>query len=74
MNKETKSKSEFKRYMLLNPIEWGLDPEKDFVAVETKNGYAIRLKKDAWIGLPKYLVEENPEVFKLLKDGSGETE
>jgi hypothetical protein len=58
-----------KRYKLLKPENWALLSDKTYVAVETINGYAIRISEKGWIGLPKDHVEKNPSIFKLLKDG-----
>ncbi len=61
-----------KRYKLLKPKNWALSSDKIYVAVETVNGYAIRISEKGWIGLPKEHVENNPRLFKLLEGGSKE--
>ena len=58
-----------KRFKLLNPEQWGLDPSKTFIAVETKKGYAIRVTNTDWIGLPKSLVERFPGIYQPIKSG-----
>ena len=71
--KEQEKKFVPKRYVLEFPHYWGLDSTKTYVAVETEKGYAIRLTIKSWIGLPKDLVEDSPDIFKLeTKDGPGE--
>jgi len=60
---ENKNKFKGKRFILQKPGEWGLDFKKIYIAAETPNGYAIRVGKDEWIGLPKRLVENQPTIF-----------
>ena len=55
-----------RRFKLLNSEQWGLDPSKTFVAVETDKGFAIRVTNTDWIGLPKFLVLRNRAIFKPL--------
>ncbi len=59
-----------KKFKLLNPEQWGLNPSKTFVATQTMKGYAIRISKTDWIGLPKSLVERQNGIFKPLNSGS----
>ena len=56
-----------RRFKLLNPEQWGLDPSKTYVFVETEKGFALRITKDGWIGLPKSHVESNPGIFKPVE-------
>lgn len=58
-----------KKFKLLNPEQWGLDPSKTFVATQTTKGYAIRISKTEWIGLPQSLVERQNGIFKPLNSG-----
>jgi hypothetical protein len=58
-----------KRFRLLNPEQWGLDPSKTYIAVETEHGFSIRIGKDEWIGLPKRHVLRNKGIFKPANDG-----
>ena len=58
-----------KKFKLLNPEQWGLDPSKTFIAVQTDKGYAIRITNTEWIGLPKSLVERLPAIYQPIKGG-----
>ena len=69
MNQQNFKLVNSKKFKLLNPEQWGLDPSKTFIATETLRGYAIRLTKDDWIGLPKSLVERQKGIFKPISGG-----
>ena len=74
MSKENLKLLHPKKFKLLNPEQWGLNPAKKFIAVETTKGYAIRITKDEWIGLPKSLVEKHSGIYKPVNSGSQESQ
>lgn len=60
-----------RRFRLLNPEQWGLNPSKVFIAFETNKGFAIRIGQNDWIGLPKsHVLRNSPGIFRPLSDGS----
>jgi len=52
-----------KRFELLKDIPGA---KAGVVFEETKNGYVHRINGDQWIGLPKFIFNENPEWFKEI--------
>ena len=55
-----------KKYKVLYPEYFGLDPDQPFVFDKTVGGYCCRINSGAYIGMPRYLIEGHPHLFKLL--------
>ena len=58
-----------KRYLILHPHLIGLEDRKGFKYIlrETENGYYLSVSKDQYIGFPKMIVENKPELYKRIK-------
>lgn len=67
-----------KSYKVIRPETFGLPPKRDLVFVQTTNGYVASISADHWIGMPSYLIEGNPQLFKyqrkhFKKNGTNKT-
>ena len=55
-----------KKYSVKFPTYLGLNPENPHFAKETPKGYRIKVSDYQWIGLPKAVVENNPNLFEFI--------
>ena len=56
----------FKIFRLKKAHSWfpDLEYKKLYLAIETDNGYIIKVSEGEYIGLPKRIVENSPKVFE----------
>lgn len=58
-----------RRYKIIHPHLIGLpERETDYVLEESRMGYSSFIKLAVFIGLPKSIVEHNPELYKRIED------
>ena len=50
-------------YRINNPESFGLVGKKRYFFFETYNGYVLRMKHGLYIGMPKEIVQNNPNLF-----------
>jgi len=76
MNKKSPSKDrptqrkDKKKFLVNMPKKLGLPSGKRYYFIETKNGYRLNFGRGLWIGMPKILIENNPQLYTLQKGGS----
>ena len=56
-----------KTYQARYPENFGVPRTTKLLFKRTANGYAALVKPGAWIGMPKYIIENNPKLFKELR-------
>ncbi len=59
-----------KKFRVNMPKKLGLISGKKYYFSETKNGYSLNLGHGLWIGMPKILIENNPQLYTLEKGGN----
>ena len=58
---------EKKQYQVNMPKKLGLPSRsKPYIFKETDNGYFCQINEAAWIGMPKFLIEENPHLYTFI--------
>ena len=63
------AKKFIKRFKIKFPHLIGFPKSKrDYILKETKMGY-VTFTPTGWVGLPKQIVEKNPEIYERLEDG-----
>jgi hypothetical protein len=58
-----------KKFLVNMPKKLGLVSGKKYYFVETKNGYSLNFGRGLWIGMPKVLIENNPQLYTLIQKG-----
>ena len=53
-----------KKYKFLKPELFHLEGE--YTAQESQKGYRISLKENTWMGFPRSIVENNPDLFEFI--------
>ncbi len=71
-NADSKNKDK-KKYLINMPKKLGLPTGEKYYFIETKNGYCLNFGSSLWIGMPRVLVENSPQLYTLIKKG-GESE
>jgi len=57
-----------KRYKVMRPETFGLPFDAELTFVQSTMGYVAPVAEDAWIGMPSWLVENNPRLFKKQRN------
>ena len=63
-----KSHYKGKQFLVNMPKKLGLKPNKRYIFTESEKGYHMNYGS-SWIGMPKPLIEENPQLYSLIKKG-----
>ena len=58
-----------KKFLVNMPKKLGLPSGKKYYFIETENGYSLNCGRGLWIGMPKVLIENNPQLYALQKGG-----
>jgi len=58
-----------KKYRVNMPKKLGLPSGRKYYFHETKNGYSLNYASGLYIGMPKSLVEDSPQLYTLLMKG-----
>ncbi len=58
-----------KKYLINMPKKLGLPSGKHYYFIETKNGYSLNFADGLYIGMPKVLVENTPNLYTLIEKG-----
>ena len=58
-----------KKFLVNMPKKLGLPSGKKYYFIETENGYSLNFGRGLWIGMPKILIENNPQLYTLQKGG-----
>ncbi len=61
-----------KKYHVNMPKKLGLPSGKKYYFIETENGYSLNFGKGRWIGMPKVLIENTPQLYTLEGGGNHE--
>lgn len=61
-----------KKFEVNMPKKLGLSPGKKYIFTETENGYSLRINTSEWIGMPKSVIESNPQLYTLIRHKNGE--
>ncbi len=73
MNKKSPSedrqnqRKDKKKFQVNMPKKLGLPSGKKHYFIETENGYTLNYGRGLWIGMPKVLIENNPQLYTLQK-------
>jgi len=59
-----------KNFIVNMPKKLGLPSGKKYYFIETENGYILNFGRGLWIGMPKILIESNPQLYTLQKGGN----
>ncbi len=76
MNKKSPSedrqtqRKDRKKFRVNMPKKLGLISGKKYYFSETEKGYILILGRGLWIGMPKMLIENNPQLYSLRKGGN----
>ncbi len=54
-----------KKFLVNMPKKLGLPSGKKYYFIETENGYILNFGRGLWIGMPKALVENSPQLYTL---------
>ena len=55
-----------KKFLILNPVSFGLKVGRKYIFSKTKNGYKCRITADMYIGMPDIIVENNPSIYREM--------
>ena len=58
-----------KIFLVNMPKKIGLPSGTRYYFYETEKGYTLNLGKDQWIGMPKIIIENNPQLYTLIRKG-----
>ncbi len=58
-----------KKFLVNMPKKLGLPSGKKYYFIETENGYSLNFGRGLWIGMPKILIENNPQLYTLQRGG-----
>lgn len=61
-----------KKYLVNMPKKLGLLSGNKYYFIETKNGYSLNYANGLYIGMPKVLVENSPQLYTLEKGDGNE--
>jgi len=56
-----------KKYLVNMPKKLGLVSGKKYYFIETEKGYVLNYGSGLYIGMPKQLIENNPQLYTLVK-------
>ena len=77
MNKKSPSedrqthRKDRKKFLVNMPKKLGLVSGKKYYFIETENGYSLNFGRGLWIGMPKALIENSPQLYTLVQKGAG---
>ena len=67
--KRPRIKRKRKKYQILHPNLMGLkDRKAPYIFLERPRGYFMFIGGKSYIGFPKFIIENNPELFKQLEE------
>lgn len=75
MNKKSPSedrqtqRKDNKKFLVNMPKKLGLASGKKYYFIETEKGYSLSFGRGLWIGMPKALVENSPQLYTLVQKG-----
>lgn len=64
------AKVKHRRYQVIHPHLLGLKGKyrKVFIFHETTGGYKLNVHKKDYVGFPKQIIENNPELYERIED------
>ena len=63
---------DIKKFLVNMPKKLGLAPGKKYYFIETQNGYSLNFGRGLWIGMPKVLIENSPQLYTLVQKGGND--
>jgi len=67
--KEKHQRKYMKKYRVNMPKKLGLPSGRKYYFQETKNGYSLNYANGLYIGMPKILIENSPQLYTLIEKG-----